>query len=83
LLFKEVKVPRAVYREVIRESKKEADKLKDYLLSKIVNLENERNIIIKEGHITNIKSRIEMIKNSDIYLSEELLQRIMSLAGES
>lgn len=37
----------------------------------------------KEGHITNIKSRIEMIRNSDIYLSEELLQRIMSLAGES
>jgi uncharacterized protein len=136
LLFKEVKVPRSVYREVIRESKKEADKLKDYLLNKIVNLENERSIIIKEGtieigeleamvlykqlnanrllvddrrarkvaelnqikiigslgvlllskkegHITNIKSRIEMIKNSDIYLSEELLQRIMSLAGES
>jgi predicted nucleic acid-binding protein len=136
LLFKEVKVPRAVYREVIRESKKEADKLKDYLLNKIVNLENERSIIIKEGtieigeleamvlykqlnanrllvddrrarkvaelnqikiigslgvlllskkegHITNIKSRIAIIKNSDIYLSEELLQRIMSLAGES
>jgi uncharacterized protein len=129
LLFKEVKVPRSVYREVIRESKKEADKLKDYLLNKIVIIIKEGTIEIgeleamvlykqlnanrllvddrrarkvaelnqikiigslgvlllskKEGHITNIKSRIEMIKNSDIYLSEELLQRIMSLAGES
>ena len=136
LLFQEVKVPMAVYKEVIRESKKEVEKLNDYLSNKVLTLEIERDIIIKEGtieigeleamllykqlkanrllvddqrarkvaelnqikiigslgvlllskkegHITNIKSRIEMIKNSDIYLSEELLQRIMSLAGES
>ena len=136
LLFKEVKVPRAVYIEVSKKSKKEADKLSDYLINKIVDIVNNSDFIIKEGtievgeleamilykqlkanwllvddrrarkiaelnqiniigslgilllskkvgYIPNIKSRIDMLKNSDIFFSEELLQNTMALAGEN
>ena len=51
LLFKEVKVPRAVYIEVSKKSKKEADKLSDYLINKIVDIVNNSDFIIKEGTI--------------------------------
>jgi predicted nucleic acid-binding protein len=136
LLFKEVKVPRAVYIEVSKKSKKEADKLSDYLINKIVDIVNNSDFIIKEGtievgeleamilykqlkanwllvddrrarkiaelnqiniigslgilllskkvgYIPNIKSRIDMLKNSDIFFSDELLQNTMALAGEN
>lgn len=136
LLFKEVKVPRAVFNEVTKKSKTEADKLTIYLANKIINITKDYDFIIKEGtieigeleamtlykqlkanwllvddrrarkiaelnqikiigslgvlllskkegHITSIKSRIEMIKNSDIFLSEELLQSTLRIAGES
>jgi hypothetical protein len=135
LLFTEVKVPKAVFDEVNKKSKKEADKLVQYLADKIINVKIERNYIIKEGTIeigeleamtlykqlaanwlliddrrarkiaevnqikiigslgvlllgknkgflTSIKSQIDILKNSDIFFSEELLQNTLTLAGE-
>ena len=51
LLFTEVKVPRAVFVEVSKKSKKEADSLAHYLEDKIIDVEIDRNYIIKEGTI--------------------------------
>ena len=51
LLFTEVKVPRAVFVEVSKKSKKEADLLAHYLEDKIIDVEIDRNYIIKEGTI--------------------------------
>jgi len=135
LLFTDVKVPRAVFIEVTRKSKKEADILYKYLENKIVDIKIDQNIIIKdgtlelgeleamtlykqlnanwlliddrrarkiaevnqirvigslgvlllskeEGHISNIKSKIEILKNSDIFFSEDLLQKFLNLAKE-
>ncbi|MBL0265743.1 MAG: DUF3368 domain-containing protein [Leptospiraceae bacterium] len=136
LLFAEVKVPRAVFLEVTKKSKKDADKLSKYLADKIVDVTINQNFIIKEGtieigeleamtlykqlmanwllvddrrarkiaevnqikiigslgvlllskekgHITSIKSRIEILKSSDVFFSEELLQNTLTLAGEA
>ena len=135
LLFTEVKVPRAVFVEVSKKSKKEADSLAHYLEDKIIDVEIDRNYIIKEGtieigeleamtlykqlaanwlliddrrarkiaelnqikiigslgvlllgkkkgYLTTIKSKIDILKNSDIFFSEELLQNTLTLAGE-
>ena len=48
LLYNKVKVPRAVFDEVSRKSKKEADKLNHYLENKIVEVNNTNHIIIKD-----------------------------------
>ncbi len=135
LLFTEVKVPRAVFIEVSKKSKKEADKLSQYLSDKIIDVAMDLNFIIEEGtieigeleamtlykqlmanwllvddrrarkiaevnqikiigslgvlllskekgHIASIKSRIEILKSSDVFFSEELLQNTLTLAGE-
>ncbi|MBP6739174.1 MAG: DUF3368 domain-containing protein [Leptospiraceae bacterium] len=135
LLFTEVKVPRAVFVEVSKKSKKEADSLAHYLEDKIIDVEIDRNYIIKEGtieigeleamtlykqlaanwlliddrrarkiaelnqikiigslgvlllgkkkgYLTTIKSKIDILKKSDIFFSEELLQNTLTLAGE-
>jgi predicted nucleic acid-binding protein len=135
LLFTEVKVPRAVFVEVSKKSKKEADLLAHYLEDKIIDVEIDRNYIIKEGtieigeleamtlykqlaanwlliddrrarkiaelnqikiigslgvlllgkkkgYLTTIKSKIDILKKSDIFFSEELLQNTLTLAGE-
>jgi predicted nucleic acid-binding protein len=135
ILFKEVKVPRAVFVEVTKKSKREADKLKEYLKDKIMEISADQNLIIKEGsiemgeleamtlykklnadwllvddrrarkiaelnqikiigslgvlllskkigYITNLKSKIEILKTSDIFFSEELLYNTLKLAGE-
>ncbi len=135
LLFTEVKVPRAVFVEVSKKSKKEADLLAHYLEDKIIDVEIDRNYIIKagtieigeleamtlykqlaanwlliddrrarkiaelnqikiigslgvlllgkkKGYLTTIKSKIDILKKSDIFFSEELLQNTLTLAGE-
>ena len=135
LLFTEVKVPRAVFVEVSKKSKKEADLLDQYLADKIIDVKIDRNYIIKEGtieigeleamtlykqlaanwlliddrrarkiaelnqikiigslgvlllgknkgYLTTIKSKIDILKKSDIFFSKELLQNTLTLAGE-
>lgn len=134
-LFSEVKVPRAVYAEVSKKSKREAETLARYLADKIIDIEIDKNIIIREGtieigeleamtlykqikadrlliddgrarkiaginnikivgslgvlllgkekgHIREIKSKIELIKESDIFLSKDLIANALRLAGE-
>lgn len=135
ILFSEVKVPRAVFAEVSKKSKREADVLSNYLADKIIDVETDKSIIIKEGtieigeleamtlykqikadrlllddgrarkiagingikiigslgvlllgkekgHIKEIKSKIELIKDSDIFLSKDLISNVLKLAGE-
>jgi len=136
LLFKEVKVPRAVFLEVSKEFKKESDKLRQYLENKIIEIQENKDLIIKEGtielgeleamilykqlkanwllvddrrarriaqvneiniigslgvlllskkfgYIDSIISKLELLKKSDIFLSEEIIQNTIILAGES
>lgn len=48
-LFQEVKVPYEVFKEVTKESKKESEVLHDYLKDKILEVEIDTNIIIRDG----------------------------------
>ncbi len=135
LLFTEVRVPRAVFIEVSKKSKQDSDKLSKYLNDKIIDIEIDKNVIIREGtieigeleamtlykqlradrlliddgrarkiaginnikiigslgvlllgkekgHIQEIKSRIELIKVSDIFLGNDLISNVLKLAGE-
>lgn len=135
LLFTEVRVPRAVFIEVGKKSKRDSDKLSKYLNDKIIDIEIDKNVIIREGtieigeleamtlykqlradrlliddgrarkiaginnikiigslgvlllgkekgHIKEIKSRIELIKVSDIFLGNDLISNVLKLAGE-
>ncbi|MBP9890083.1 MAG: DUF3368 domain-containing protein [Leptospiraceae bacterium] len=136
LLYNKVKVPRAVFDEVSRKSKKEADKLNHYLENKIVEVNNTNHIIIKDGTlelgeleamalykqinadrlliddkrarkiadlnqikvigslgilllakeqklILEIKSKVVKIQESDIFLSEDIIEKVLKLANEN
>ena len=136
LLYQEVRVPRAVFDEVSRKSKKEAEKLNHYLENKIVEVKNTNHIIIKDGTlelgeleamalykqmnadrlliddkrarkiadlnqikvigslgilllakekklILEIKSKVVKIQESDIFLSEDIIEKVLKLAGEN
>jgi len=136
LLFSEVKVPRAVFSEVSKKSKREAERLAVYLKDKIIDIEINKNTIISEGtieigeleamtlykqikadrlllddgrarkiaemnnikiigslgvlligkekgYILEIKPKIELIEESDIFLSKGLIRNILKLAGEA
>lgn len=49
LLFEEVRVPLAVYNEVIQESKNQSDRLKKYLINKIIKVDFNKHLIIQDG----------------------------------
>lgn len=133
-IFGEVRVPEAVYREVIYSEKPESEELEKYLKGKVVKTTNDqpedlknlgdgeteaillyeflhadwflvdderakkkaksRNlnvigsigvlIIAKEkSYIKKIKPYLEKIKNSNIYLSNDLITRVLKITGES
>jgi predicted nucleic acid-binding protein len=134
-IFKEVKVPQAVFDEVIKKSKKQAEILEEYLCNKVIKVDLGKHIIIKDGTLekgeleamalykdlvadrlliddkrarkiaelngintigslgvlllakekgvlTEIKSKIEIIRRTDIFFSEELLEHILKIANE-
>jgi predicted nucleic acid-binding protein len=134
VLFKEIKVPKAVFDEVTVEGEKESIELSKYLKDKIESVSMEDYVItdfsIGEGDleamalykklgadkllvddkrarklaqlngmniigslgilliakekklIEKIKPYVEIIKGSDIYISEELIDSVLELAGE-
>lgn len=135
-LFKEVKVPEAVYKEVMVKTKKHADTLMQYLKEKVIIVDLENITIIKDGtlelgeleaialykkldadrlliddlrgrkiaEINNVKiigslgvlllakekmlykeirQKVEVLRKSDIYFSDELLNFILKIANES